>query len=157
VSPSFRIPRSALRIRMSYFSTALTRIAERSNVRQADICRKTSMPRSQVSRIFNGDQKHMTETDLVALLNCFSDPRDRAEIIAARCQDVCVGPGAELVEISIKGPAPASAKATKQSEFPHVELSHDTERAFAWLRSQCPLNPDLEKHLLGYARLTGMR
>jgi hypothetical protein len=142
---------------MSYFSTALTRIAERSNVRQADICRKTSMPRSQVSRIFNGDQKHMTETDLVALLNCFSDPRDRAEIIAARCRDVCIGPGAELVEITIKGAPLASARAPKQSEFPHVELSHDTERAFAWLRSQCPLNPDLEKHLLGYARLTGLK
>jgi hypothetical protein len=142
---------------MSYFSIALTRIAERTNVRQADIVRTTKMPRSQVSRIFNGDQKYITETDLGALLNCFRDPRDRAEIVAARCKDVCIGPGAELVEINIKGPAPASAKATKQSEFPHVELSHDTERAFAWLRSQCPLNPDLEKHLLGYARLTGMK
>lgn len=115
------------------------------------------MPRSQVSRIFNGDQKYITETDLVALLNCFRDPRDRAEIIAARCRDVCIGPGAELVEITIKGPAPADASAEKKSEFPHVELSSETERAFAWLRSQCPLNPDLEKHLLGYARLTGLK
>jgi hypothetical protein len=142
---------------MSYFSIALTRVAERTNVRQADIVRTTGIPRSQVSRIFTGDQKHITQTDLTALLNCFREPRDRAEIIAARCKDVCIGPGAELVEIAIKGPAPASAKATKQSEFPHVELSHDTERAFAWLRSQCPFNPDLEKHLLGYARLTGMK
>jgi hypothetical protein len=142
---------------MSYFSIALTRVAERTNVRQADVVRTTGIPRSQVSRIFTGDQKYITETDLTALLNCFREPRDRAEIVAARCQDVCIGPGAELVEIGIKGPAPASAKATKQSEFPYVELSHETERAFAWLRSQCPLNPDLEKHLLGYARLTGMK
>ena len=38
----------------------------------------------------------------------------------------------------------------------HIKLSNQTERAFAWLRSQCPLNPDLEKHLVGYAKLTGM-
>lgn len=142
---------------MSYFSIALTRVAERTHVRQADIVRTTGIPRSQISRIFNGDQKYITGTDLSALLSCFRDPRDRAEIIAARCRDVCTGPGAELVEIKVTGPAAASAKSAKQSEFPHVELSHETEKAFAWLRSQCPFNPDLEKHLVGYARLTGMK
>ena len=44
----------------------------------------------------------------------------------------------------------------KQKEFPEVELSHETERAVAWLRSQCPVNPELEKHLVGYAKLTGL-
>ena len=33
----------------------------------------------------------------------------------------------------------------------------ETERAFAWLRSQCPVNADLEKHLVAYAKLMGMR
>jgi hypothetical protein len=69
--------------------------------------------------------------------------------------DARVGPGAEMVEITIKGRPPADGP--KQPEFPDVELSHETERAFAWLRSQCPLNPELEKHLVGYAKLTGMR
>jgi hypothetical protein len=36
-------------------------------------------------------------------------------------------------------------------------LAHETERAFEWLRSQCPINPELETHLVGYARLTGMK
>ena len=81
--------------------------------------------------------------------------RTMAELIAARCMDARVGPGAELVEISVKGHAPT--KGEKQKEFPDVELSHETERAFAWLRSQCPVNPDLEKHLVGYAKLMGMR
>jgi hypothetical protein len=60
-------------------------------------------------------------------------------------------PGAELVEIKVKGAVPAG-----KPEFEEVHLSHETG-AFAWLRSQCPVNPDLEKHLVGYARLTGMK
>jgi hypothetical protein len=70
--------------------------------------------------------------------------------------DVRIGPGADLVEITIKG-QPKSSGATSAGEFEKVELSHETERAFAWLRSQCPVNPDLERHLVGYARLTGMK
>jgi len=46
---------------------------------------------------------------------------------------------------------------TASRPAPEIELSAETERAFAWLRSQCPLNPDLEKHLVGYAKLTGMK
>jgi hypothetical protein len=63
-------------------------------------------------------------------------------------------PGAELVDISIKHSGKA---ADGEVEFPEVHLSKETERAFAWLRSQCPLNSDLEKHLVGYAKLTGMK
>ena len=50
------------------------------------------------------------------------------------------------------GPSPTASRPA-----PEIELSAETERAFAWLRGQCPLNPDLEKHLVGYAKLTGMR
>ena len=66
--------------------------------------------------------------------------------------DARVGPGADLVEIRVKG---RTEKAV--AEMPHIELGEEAERAFAWLRSQCPLNSDLEKHLIGYARLTGMK
>ena len=78
----------------------------------------------------------------------------QAELVAARCMDARVGPGSELVEIMVKksGATPAATRPA-----PEVELSAETERAFAWLRSQCPLNPDLEKHLVGYAKLTGMK
>ena len=33
----------------------------------------------------------------------------------------------------------------------------ETERTFVRLRSQCPPNPDLQKHLIGYANLAGMK
>jgi len=68
--------------------------------------------------------------------------------------DVRTGPGADFVEITIKGEEQSQRSGR---DIRDVELSHETERAFAWLRSQCPINADLEKHLVGYARLTGMK
>jgi transcriptional regulator with XRE-family HTH domain len=140
---------------MSYFSTALKRIAERNELKQADIVRESGLTRSHVSRLFTGDQKQVYDADMAAILRVFRrNPRDQAELVAARCMDVRTGPGAELVEIAVKSDGQHSERAR---EIQDVELSHETERAFAWLRSQCPINADLERHLVGYARLTGMK
>lgn len=142
---------------MSYFSTALKRIAEKNELRQADIVRESGLTRSHVSRLFKGDQKMVYDIDVSAILRVFrSNPHDQAELVAARCMDVRTGPGAELVEITIKSEGQAQPSG-REREIQEVELSHETERAFAWLRSQCPINADLEKHLVGYARLTGMK
>jgi len=142
---------------MSFFSTALKRIAERNELRQADIVRESGLTRSHVSRLFKGDQKMVYDIDVSAILRVFrSNPHDQAELVAARCMDVRTGPGAELVEITIKSEGQAQPSG-REREIQEVELSHETERAFAWLRSQCPINADLEKHLVGYARLTGMK
>jgi transcriptional regulator with XRE-family HTH domain len=142
---------------MSFFSTALKRIAERNELRQADIVRESGLTRSHVSRLFKGDQKMVYDIDVSAILRVFrSNPHDQAELVAARCMDVRTGPGAELVEITIKSEGQAQ-QSGREREIQEVELSHETERAFAWLRSQCPINADLEKHLVGYARLTGMK
>jgi hypothetical protein len=93
------------------------------------------------------------------LLKIF-DQLAQAELIAARCHDAKAGaagtPGADLVEIKVKAPPGKQAPAS-ENIGPQVQLAQETERAFAWLRSQCPVNPDLEKHLVGYARLTGMK
>jgi transcriptional regulator with XRE-family HTH domain len=142
---------------MSYFSTALNRISERNGFKQADIARESGLSRSHVSRLFKGDQKTIYDSDMVSILRVFrADPRDQAKLIAARCMDARIGPGADLVQITVNDQATAKSH-SPASEFEKVELSHETERAFAWLRSQCPINPDLEKHLIGYARLTGMK
>jgi len=142
---------------MSFFSTALKRIAERNELRQADIVRESGLTRSHVSRLFKGDQKMVYDIDVSAILRVFrSNPHDQAELVAARCMDVRTGPGAELVEITIKSEGQAQ-QSGREREIQEVELSNETERAFAWLRSQCPINADLEKHLVGYARLTGMK
>lgn len=143
---------------MSYFSTALNRLADRQQLRQADIMRDAGLTRSHVSRIFSGNQKIITDDDFIAILRAFRrDPVAQAELTAARCMDARVGPAVDQVEITVKASSPRSdLRAPRSPEFPDVELRQETERAFAWLRSQCPVNPDLEKHLVGYAKLTGM-
>ncbi len=141
---------------MSYLSIALQRRIERRQMNQSALAKQSGISKSYISRLFSGVATELSDENFVALLKVFAaDPQAQAELVAARCMDVRTGPGAELVEISVKSRAPA--KSEKQNEFPDVELSHETERAFAWLRSQCPVNPELEKHLVGYAKLTGMK
>ena len=140
---------------MSYLSIALQRRIERRQMNQSDLANQSGISKSYISRLFSGVAKELSDENFVAVLKVFAaDPQAQAELVAARCMDVRVGPGSELVEIGVKGRVPT--KSEKQKEFPEVELSHETERAFAWLRSQCPVNPELEKHLVGYAKLTGM-
>ena len=148
---------------MSYLSIALQRRLERRSMNQSDLAKASGISRSYISRLFSGEARDLSDANFVALLKAFAaDPQAQAELIVARCMDVKAGVadtlGAELVEISIKKSGPPSTLAPRSSTpFPHVELSAETERAFAWLRSQCPLNPDLEKHLVGYARMLGMK
>jgi transcriptional regulator with XRE-family HTH domain len=139
---------------MSYLSTALTRLAELHDLRQADFVRDAGLTRSHVSRIFSGAQRVITDADFIAISKVFArQPEAQAELVAARCMDARVGPAADRVEIRVKGGA---AKNADRSELPMVKLPHDVERALEWLRGQCPLNPGLARHLVGYAKLTGM-
>jgi transcriptional regulator with XRE-family HTH domain len=140
---------------MSYLSTALQRHAERRHMNQSDVARGSGLSKSYISRLFAGESHELSDQNFISVLKLFAaDPTAQAEIIAARCMDARVGPNADRVEIKVANTAQASSQ---ESTAPQVPLSQETERAFLWLRSQCPLNPDLEKHLVGYARLTGMR
>jgi hypothetical protein len=145
---------------MSYFSIALQRQAEKRHLNQSDIGRQCSLSRSFISRVMSGESRDLSDQNVVAILKVFAtDAQAQADLVAARCMDArqvasTAGPGADLVEIRVKTAGPAEKR---EMEPPQVHLSKETERAFAWLRSQCPLNPDLEQHLTGYARLMGMK
>ena len=137
---------------------ALQRAAERRQLTQAELARLACLSHSYVSRLLSGEKADLSDENLTAILKVFSaDQRTQAELIAARCMDARVGPGSELVDISIKGGGKGDARAAEIVSKENVHLGEETERAFAWLRSQCPINPDLEKHLVGYAKLTGMK
>jgi transcriptional regulator with XRE-family HTH domain len=139
---------------MSYFRVALTRAAERRQINQAELARLAGLSRSYVSRLVTGDNADLSDANLAAILKVFSaDQRTQAELVAARCMDARVGPGSELVRIEVRG----EKSEVREPDLPDVRLGAETERAFAWLRSQCPVNADLEKHLVGYAKLTGMK
>ena len=140
---------------MSYLSTALQRQSQRHGYSQSDVARASGVSRSYLSRLFTGDAQELSDQNFIAILKVFAaDPLAQAELIAARCLDARVGPGSDLVEIKVKNASPAEKR---ELEFPLVPLSQEAERAFAWLRSQCPVNPDLEKLIVSYARLTGMK
>jgi hypothetical protein len=146
---------------MSFLSTALQRRAEIRHLNQTDVAKQSGISRSFVSRLFAGEFTDMSDANFAALLNVFvSDPQAQAEIIAARCMDTVAGArearivGAALVDVVVKKP---EGNANPTATASPVQLSGETERAFAWLRSQCPLNHDLERHLVGYAKLMGMR
>jgi transcriptional regulator with XRE-family HTH domain len=146
---------------MSYLSIALQRQTERRQINQSDLARGSGLSKSYISRLFNGESHELSDENFVALVNIFSaDPHAQAELIAARCRDSLAGaagtPGADLVEIKIKAES-SKPHASSEDPGPQVQLSHETERVFTWLRNQCPLNPDLEQHLIGYARLMGMK
>jgi len=146
---------------MSYLSTALKRRVERRQLNQSDLAKLSGISRSYISRLFSGESHELSDENFVGLLKVFAtEPEAQAELVAARCMDARVGPGSELVEIMVKASTRPASDATRLpagADYPVVQLSHETEKAFAWLRSQCPLNPDLEKHLVGYAKLTGMK
>lgn len=144
---------------MSYLSIALQRQAERRQLNQSDLARGSGLSKSYISRLVTGESHELSDDNFTALLKIFSaDHLAQAELIAARCMDAKAGaagtPGFDLVEIKVKGAGQADKG---EAQLPEIHLSQETERAFAWLRSQCPLNPDLEQHLLGYARLMGMK
>jgi transcriptional regulator with XRE-family HTH domain len=141
---------------MSYLSIALQRQTERHHLKQADLARGSGLSPSYVSRLVGGEAHELSDENFVALSKIFSaDPLAQAELVAGRCQDVRVGPGADLVEVRIKAPGQGVPAGTESEE--KIHLSPETERAFAFLRSQCPLSSELEKHLVGYARLLGMK
>lgn len=146
---------------MSYFSVALQRQAESRHLSQSDVARHCGLSRSFISRVMSGESRDLSDQNVAAILKVFTaDANAQAELIAARCMDArevarAAGtPAAELVDIQIKY---VGKPEKRDVELPQVHLSSETEKAFAWLRSQCPINPDLEQHLVGYARLTGMR
>jgi hypothetical protein len=127
-----------------------------------DVAERAGISRGAMSRVFSGETFDLSDKNFVAILKAFAaDPKAQAELIVARCMDAtqCTRAeniaGAELVHIGIKQSAKAENIAVELSE--NVHLSKETERAISYLRSQCPVNSDLEKLLVTHARLMGMR
>jgi transcriptional regulator with XRE-family HTH domain len=140
---------------MSYLSHALQRCCESRDITQSELSRRCGVSRSFISRLCSGEARDLSDENFVAILNVFAgDSAAQAELVAARCMDVRIGPGSQLVKVEATVPKRGDAK-NADAEF-EVSLSHETEETFRWLRRQCPLNPSLERHLLGYAKLMGM-
>jgi transcriptional regulator with XRE-family HTH domain len=141
---------------VSYLSSALQRSCERRDITQSELSRRCGVSRSFISRLCSGEVRDLSDENFVAILNVFSgDTAAQAELVAARCMDVRVGPGSQLVKIEFAAPKRGESASAEPKEA-EVQLSHETEEMFRWLRRQCPLSPAMEKHLLGFAKMMGM-
>ena len=168
VPSEFRVPTSAFgrgighftiirHPHMSYLSTALQRQIEARRMNHADFARESGISKSFISRFMSGETRDLSDQSFQSILGVFdNDHQAQADLVVARCLDAKAGatgtPGADLVEIRTKTSSPAEPVGP-----PAVALPQETERAFAWLRSQCPLNPLLEKQLIGLAQMSGMQ
>lgn len=137
---------------MSYLGVALERIAKENKRSQKDIAESANMPRSTVNRYFTGLYKEISDNEFAELIAAVtSKPGSRAELVAARCEDVRNGPGADLVEITVRG------KPAERKQVNEVKLGPDHERALAFLRSQIPVNPALGDLVKNMAAAMGMK
>ena len=106
---------------MSYFSTALQRCAERRQLNQSDLAKRSGVSNSHISRLYNGESRDLSDANFSGLLNAFAtDPSAQAEIIAARCQDVLAVARAALSEAGAKPEHLAAVAATQGPGLPNA-------------------------------------
>ena len=137
---------------MSNFSETLGRIMEKQQppVTLHDIARHLGSSEAHASRLVSGRQKFVSDEDFIKILEkVATTQRDRAALVAARCLDHKIGPGSEMVRISI-----GNKKSKGEREF-QLELDQETEEAFDYLRSIIPQNPKVKEMVIGWAGLLG--
>lgn len=133
--------------RMSFFSVKLNALMVRKNLSAADLGRLTNIDDAKISRWLNDKQRHVDPADLERLAASLGQNKaDQAQLLVSHLQDMCVGPGADLVQIQI-GEAPAYI--TERHEIP---LPPRLETAFAVLRANIE-DPDLQQILVSLANL----
>ncbi len=136
----------------THLSETLKALMGNRNMSAADIHRmKPSLLNSFLSRIIRGDQAFIDSDDLNRLADCFikdaegnPTPMDAAAIIAAHCMDERVGPGAELVRITVVGQ-------------PSTPLSPKGEKALNFIRGTVKTDARTESLILNLAHLLGMK
>lgn len=122
---------------MAYFSTQLDSILRknkqlgRTPSNQTELAGSTGLSQAHISRLISEDQPSISADDLKNICtNVSHDNAERAELIRAHLLDRSVGPGSELIAISISG-KPLQLK----DQFGPPPLSAKLEHAFEVLRA----------------------
>ena len=126
---------------MGYLGSVLKVQLAKRGWKAADISRTTGLQQSWISRIIRGQQTYTEHEDFIAIVKCFGEddrgnatPSDQAEIVAARAMDHVVGPGAELVKVSVQS-------GTIKHPVKTPKVCPEAQRALEFLK----LSPDREK------------
>lgn len=99
--------------------------------------------------MLHGQKRDLSREELEILAPAItSKPEEQAELVMATMKDHCFGPGAELIEIEIRGhkrkePAPAQ----------QVKLSPRLEEAFELLRDAVLNDRDFRNNIITQANL----
>lgn len=116
---------------------------------QRDIATLSGLTQSSISRILSGKQQFVTNADLSALASATGRTNhQRAEVIAARMLDDCVGPNSDLIQIQIKEPS-------KPVKVFRSQLPPRITKVFDYLASIVPVNPAAEAAIESFARALG--
>lgn len=136
---------------MSYLSNELTAVSKKNGVRQIEITRRTGLTVGHVSRIFNGVQEFITDSDLDKIIGVIAKtPADRAKIVRARLRDAYKGRYSGLVKI-------VGAPKGNGMDMSGVTLDPDITKAFEFLYGLVPKNPHVGDSILQLARMMGLR
>lgn len=135
---------------MSFLATALTDLMARRGMKNVELANKTGIDPATITRWKNGEQVSITDEDLVKVAEALSDePREQAEVVAARMKDVCLGPGSQLIELHISG-----SPEMRNSAGPYiVPLPPKVERAFEILREAVTKDKATRDTLIGLANI----
>jgi transcriptional regulator with XRE-family HTH domain len=133
------------------FGETLKRLIKDFGYTQAGVAAAANLENSKLSRIINLGDRPRSDEDIIRICNVFEKhpksgaktPEAQASLIAARCRDYLIGPGAEYVRIMIE-----SAKE------PGVYFNpSDTDRALQRLRSALHKRPEWQPLIIHLADL----
>lgn len=135
---------------MSFLSNELAATADKNGIKQIEITKRTGLTVGHVSRIFNGVQVFVTDSDLDKIISIIarSDP-ERTKIVRARLLDAYRGRYSKLVRIS-------GAPKGEELILP-ASLDPDVKEAFEYLASLVPGNPHVGDSILQLARMMGLK
>jgi transcriptional regulator with XRE-family HTH domain len=144
-------------LHMGYLGSVLKVQLEKRGWPAAEISRKTGLQQSWLSRIIRGQQTSTEHDDFIAVLRCFGKderghptPADQAQIIAARLMDHRIGPGAELVKVSVQSESGSASRPVKTPK-----ISPEEDRALEFLRLS-PYRDKIRPMIIILAKTFGM-
>ena len=90
--------------RTNHFADELERLLSDKKLSQVDVSSRSSISQSQISKWLRGEQNSINSEQMEALVTAITnDPQEQAAIVRAHLLDEKFGPGANLVEVIVKG------------------------------------------------------
>src|SRR5687767_10778286 len=91
------------------FGETLRQLLDYHGKTAMDLCRSQGFNTSHMSQIMRKTQKFIYKEDAAKIAGFFQDQFDQADLLAARLQDECEGPGSRLIEIKVRRRPPGKA------------------------------------------------